>query len=249
MTNSNKRSYQRNNDSLRPIRIEPHYYDYAEGSCLVSFGNTQVICAATIEENVPPHLRNKGQGWVTAEYNMLPKSSKERIRRERDKVGGRTHEIQRLIGRSLRSVVNFQGWGERTLTLDCDVIRADGGTRTASITGAFVAMVLAFRTLKKNGKVSDTTLFPVKDFLSAVSIGIVNGNVLTDLDYSEDSAAETDMNIIMTGSGNFVEIQGTAEKDPFSQAALLDLLSMGKKACLELCHKQKEILGELSWKT
>jgi ribonuclease PH len=241
------RSYGRPAESLRPVKIEKNFYDYAEGSCLISFGNTQVICAATIEDNVPPHLRGKGQGWVTGEYNMLPRSSKERIRRERDRVGGRTHEIQRLIGRTLRSVVNFQGWGERTITLDCDVLKADGGTRTASITGAFVAMALAFKTLKRNSKISELTAFPVKDYLSAISVGIVKGQAVTDLDYIEDSSAETDMNIIMTGSGRFVEIQGTAEKEPFSQNELLKMLDLGRTACASLCEIQKEIIGTLEW--
>lgn len=247
MSSSISRSAGRSPTQTRAVSIQPHYYDYAEGSCLVAFGNTQVICAATIDENVPPHLRNKGLGWVTGEYSMLPKASKERIRREREKLGGRTHEIQRLIGRSLRSVVNNQGWGERTITLDCDVIRADGGTRTASITGAFVAMVLAFRTLKKTGKIPDTLAFPVRDFVSAISVGVVKGVCVSDLDYPEDSNADTDMNVVMTSNGNFIEVQGTAEKEPFSIEILQQLLSIARQSCLELCAHQKKAIGELSW--
>jgi len=229
------------------VKIEKNFYDYAEGSCLISFGNTQVLCAATVEDSSPPHLRGEGLGWITGEYNMLPRSSKDRIRRERDRVGGRTHEIQRLIGRTLRSVVNFQGWGERTITLDCDVLKADGGTRTASITGAFVALVLAFKTLKKNGKISESLAFPIKDYLSAISVGVVKGQPVTDLDYIEDSNADTDMNIVMTGAGRFVEVQGTAEKDPFSQNELLKMLDLGRLACMSLCEIQKEVVGELDW--
>jgi ribonuclease PH len=242
-----KRSNLRLPDSMRPIVIEPHYYDYAEGSCWISYGNTQVICAATIEDSPPPHLRGKGMGWVTGEYSMLPKASRDRIRRERSKVGGRTYEIQRLIGRALRSVVNPQGWGERTITIDCDVIRADGGTRTASITGAFVALVLAFRHLKKNARISQDLKFPVKDFISAVSVGIVSGVPVLDLDYVEDSSAETDMNLVMTALGEFVEIQGTAEKEPFTMDQFQELMALGKKGCENLCQMQRQVLGPLDW--
>ncbi len=241
------RDFNRNPADLRPIKIEPHFYDYAEGSCLVSFGNTQVICVATIEETVPPHLRGKGVAWVTGEYSMLPRSSPERIRRERDKVGGRTHEIQRLIGRSLRSIVSTSGWGERTLILDCDVLKADGGTRTASITGAFVALVLAMRKLKGKPKIQADLPFPVKDFLSAVSVGIVQGVPCLDLDYKEDSGADTDMNLVVTGSKKIVEIQGTAEKDPFSTNDFQKMLDLGLAGCEYLCQEQKKILGPLGW--
>lgn len=234
-------------DETRPISIELHYYDYAP-SCFVKFGKTEVICAATIDDQAPPHLRGSGRGWVTGEYGMLPKSSPERIKRERNHIGGRTHEIQRLIGRSLRSVVNMQGWGERSIQLDCDVVRADGGTRTASITGAFIALVLAFRSLKEKGKITDPTFpFPVQDYLSAISVGIVKGQPVLDLDYSEDSQADTDMNLIMTSKGKFVEIQGTAEKDPFSDEQLATLLALGRKGCTQLCEIQKDLLGRLDW--
>jgi ribonuclease PH len=242
-----QRSYSRLPESLRPVSIVPHYYDYAEGSCLISYGNTQVICAATIDDSAPPHLRGRGQGWVTGEYNMLPKASPERIRRERDKVGGRTHEIQRLIGRSLRTVVVPTGWGERSITLDCDVIRADGGTRTASITGAFVALVMAFRKLKSMNKIPESTPFPIKDYVAAVSVGMVKGEVVVDLDYSEDSTAETDMNLVMTSQGKIIEIQGTAEKEAFSREQFNKMLDLGQKACENLTAIQRQILGPLDW--
>lgn len=241
------RSGRAENES-RPVSIDLNFYDYAEGSCFIKFGKTEIICVATIDNNAPPHLRGTGRGWVTGEYGMLPRSSPERIRRERGNVSGRTQEIQRLIGRTLRSVVNMEGWGERTIQIDCDVVRADGGTRTASITGAFIALTQAFRYLKKEGYITDSKLkFPLKDYLSAVSVGIVDGKCLLDLEYIEDSKAETDMNLVMTASGNFVEIQGTAEKDPFSSDTLSDLLALGRKGCTELCTLQKKILGPLDW--
>lgn len=214
---------------------------------MVSYGNTQVLCVATVDESAPPHLRGKGVGWVTAEYNMLPRSSPERIRRERDKVGGRTHEIQRLVGRALRSVVDMNGWGERSILVDCDVIKADGGTRTASITGAFVALVMAMRKLKGRPKVNPDLAFPVRDFLSAVSVGVVQGVPCLDLDYVEDSTAHTDLNLVVTGSGKIVEIQGTAERDPFSTDDLGAMLKLGLDGCKTLASKQKEILGPLGW--
>ena len=241
------RSFSRLPNSMRPISLEPNYYDYAEGSCLIAYGNTQVLCVATVEDSPPPHLRGKGLGWVTGEYNMLPRSSPDRIRRERDRIGGRTHEIQRLIGRALRSVVNMQGWGERSIILDCDVLRADGGTRTASITGAFVALVLAFRKMRAVGKVSQSLKFPVSDFMSAVSVGLVGGVPVLDLDYVEDSSADTDMNLIMTSIGHIVEIQGTAEKTPFSPEEFSQMLELGKQGCQSLCAIQREILGPLDW--
>lgn len=242
------RHNQRPTDALRPVTMETKFYPYAEGSCLISFGGTQVLCVATIEENVPPHLRGKQKGWVTAEYNMLPRSSPDRIKRERDKVGGRTHEIQRLIGRTLRSVVSMEGWGERTVILDCDVLRADGGTRTASITGAFVAMVLAFRELKTKRKLPESLAFPVKEYVSAISVGVVDGTPVLDLDYSEDSTAETDMNLVMTSQKKIIEIQGTAEKDPFSKEQFDLMLDLAGKGCESLCNIQRQILGPLDWK-
>lgn len=237
----------RPHDSLRPITIEPNFYDNVEGSCLISFGKTQVLCTATIENSAPPHLRGKGQGWVTAEYAMLPRSSQDRIQRERKGAGGRTQEIQRLIGRALRSITNLQGWGERSIIVDCDVIRADGGTRTASITGAFIALALAFRHLKKNAKIDASLPFPLKDYLSAISVGIVNGQTVLDLDYPEDSNADTDMNLVMTAQSKIIEIQGTAEKDPFGEEAFAELLKLAKKGCAELCDIQRQILGPLDW--
>ncbi|HVJ65628.1 MAG TPA: ribonuclease PH [Bdellovibrionota bacterium] len=237
----------RPNDSLRPITIEPNFYDNVEGSCLISFGRTQVLCTATIENSAPPHLRGKGQGWVTAEYAMLPRSSADRIQRERKGAGGRTQEIQRLIGRALRSITNLHGWGERSIILDCDVLRADGGTRTASITGAFIALALAFRHLKKTAKIDANLPFPLKDYVSAISVGIVNGTSVLDLDYPEDSNAETDMNLVMTAGSKIIEIQGTAEKDPFGEEEFASLLALAKKGCNELCGIQRQILGPLDW--
>jgi ribonuclease PH len=242
-----KRSHGRTTDALRPVTIEPQFYEYADGSCLIAFGGTQVICAATIENTVPPHLRGSGKGWVTAEYSMLPKSSPDRIRREREKIGGRTHEIQRLIGRSLRCITTMEGWGERTIMIDCDVLRADGGTRTASITGAFIALVQAFRKMKKNGMVSQNLTFPVQDYLSAISVGIVQGEPCLDLDYPEDSTADTDMNIVLTGMGKIVEIQGTAEKQAFSKEEFSRLLALGEQGCQSLHGIQRQILGPLGW--
>ena len=245
MTN---RSENRTPDQKREIKVQLDYYDYAEGSCLIEFGRTKVLCAATVEENVPHHLRGKGKGWVTGEYNMLPKSSSDRIRRERSKVGGRTQEIQRLIGRALRSVVKTEWLGERTITLDCDVLQADGGTRTASITGAFIAMIQAIHSLQKRGKISDSFPFPVSNYVSAISAGIVKGTPVLDIDYKEDSNADTDMNFVMTEDGKMIEIQGTAEKEPFSEEEFGQLLSLGKKGCQELCMLQKELIGPLEWK-
>jgi ribonuclease PH len=243
-----QRSESRTPNDTRVIELRPNYYDYAEGSCLVRFGRTEVLCVATVDDSAPPHLRGKGQGWITGEYSMLPRSSPERIRRERERVGGRTHEIQRLIGRALRSVVKLQGWGERTITLDCDVLRADGGTRTAAVTGSFVAMVLAFRYLKKNNRIVDPHLaFPVKDFLSAISVGIVEGSPVCDLDYREDSRAETDMNLVMTASGGIVEVQGTAEKEPFTAEQFEAMLGLGRNACQKIAGIQKSVLGPLQW--
>jgi ribonuclease PH len=229
----------RKTDELRKLRITKKYLKSAEGSVLIEMGETKVICTATVDNSVPPFLRGRGTGWVTAEYAMLPRSSAQRIQRERSKVGGRTHEIQRLIGRSLRSVVDMAGLGERTVLIDCDVIQADGGTRTASITGAYIALVDALRHLKKEGLVKS---IPVRDFLAAVSVGIVDGKPMLDLCYSEDSSAEVDMNLVMTGRGGIVEVQGTAEGNPFTRAELGKLLALGEKGIRALVRKQKEIL-------
>ncbi|MBQ2113559.1 MAG: ribonuclease PH, partial [Selenomonadales bacterium] len=201
-------------DELRPVRITRNYLKYAEGSALIEVGNTRVLCAATIEERVPSFLKGSGEGWITAEYSLLPRSTQTRNQREsaKGKVTGRTHEIQRLIGRSLRSVVDLKALGERTIWIDCDVIQADGGTRTASITGAFMAMTDAIASIYKNDKP-----FPVKDFVAAVSVGIHENEPLLDLCYAEDSNAEVDMNFVITGSGKFVEIQGTGEERPFDK--------------------------------
>jgi ribonuclease PH len=243
-----ERSESRTHQQKRETRIETKFYDYTEGSCLVTFGRTKVLCVATVEENVPPHMRGKGQGWVTAEYSMLPRSSPERIRRERNNVGGRTQEIQRLIGRALRSVIKAEYIGERTVMLDCDVLQADGGTRTASVTGAFVALVQAIHHLAKINKISTTNPFPISDFVSAISVGMVKDQAVLDLDYKEDSSAETDMNLVMTKAGKIIEIQGTAERDPFSQEQLTSMLNLGQKGCLELCQLQESVLGPLQWR-
>ncbi len=227
-------------DELRKLRITRKYIKSAEGSVLIEMGDTKVICTATIDNAVPPFLKGRGTGWVTAEYAMLPRSSAQRIQRERSKGGGRTYEIQRLIGRSLRSVVDMAGLGERTVLIDCDVIQADGGTRTASITGAYIALVDGLRHLQKEGIV---TSIPVKDYLAAVSVGIVGGKPMLDLCYREDSVAEVDMNLVMTGRGKIVEVQGTAEGDPFTRAELGKLLALGGKGIRALVRRQKEVLG------
>jgi ribonuclease PH len=226
-------------DELRKLKITRNYIKSAEGSVLIQMGDTWVICTATVENSVPPFLRGKGTGWVTAEYAMLPRSSAQRIQRERAKIGGRTHEIQRLIGRALRSVVDMKALGERSVLIDCDVVQADGGTRTASITGAYIALVDALRHVKKQGTISNV---PVIDHLAAVSVGIVDSKPMLDLCYTEDSSAEVDMNLVMTGKGGIVEIQGTAEGEPFSKAALEKLLALGEKGIKALIKKQKELL-------
>jgi ribonuclease PH len=227
-------------DDLRRVKITRNYIKSAEGSVLIEMGDTKVICAATVENTVPPFLRGKGTGWVTAEYAMLPRSSAQRIQRERGKVGGRTYEIQRLIGRSLRSVVDMKALGERSVLIDCDVVQADGGTRTASITGAYVALVDALRHMKKQGMIESV---PVHDHLAAVSVGIVDGKPMLDLCYAEDSKAGVDMNLVMTGKGAIVEVQGTAEGEPFSKAELGKLLALGEKGIKALVRKQKEALA------
>ncbi|EIA19598.1 ribonuclease PH [Listeria fleischmannii] len=233
----------RNKEELREINIEKNYIIHPEGSVLISAGNTKVICNASIEEKVPPFMRGEGKGWISAEYAMLPRATGTRNIREssKGKVSGRTMEIQRLIGRALRAVVDLNALGERTIWLDCDVIQADGGTRTASITGAFIAMTLAIYELHKE-KSFDS--FPIQDFLAATSVGILEeGGAVLDLNYVEDSAANVDMNIIMTGSGRFVELQGTGEEATFSDEELTELLQLGKKGIQELIQKQEEELG------
>lgn len=234
----------RKENTLRPLKITRNFLKDVEGAVLIEMGDTKVICTATLENRVPPFLRDKKTGWITAEYAMLPRSSKDRISREssRGKVGGRTHEIQRLIGRSLRAVVDMAALGERTLWIDCDVIQADGGTRTASITGAFIAMVDAIRYHQKEGKLKK---FPVKDYLAAISVGKVADNLLLDLNYSEDVQAEVDMNIVMTGQGKYIEVQGTAEGEPFEKAELDGLLELASNGIRELIAEQKNLLGEL----
>jgi ribonuclease PH len=233
----------RNYDELRRVEIIRDYIKPAEGSVLISIGDTRVICTATVEEKVPPFLRNSGKGWITAEYSMLPRATGVRTIREssKGKVTGRTMEIQRLIGRALRSVVDLKKLGERTLWIDCDVIQADGGTRTTSITGAFVAMVDALIPLYKKQVLKR---FPVKDFLAATSVGVVGDKTCLDLCYEEDSTAVVDMNVIMTGKGRYVEIQGTGEENPFSPEQLQEMLFFAKKGIGELTVIQKQLLGD-----
>jgi len=225
-------------DQLRKLNITRNYLKFAEGSCLIEMGNTKVICSASVEEMVPMFLKNTGQGWVTAEYGMLPRSCKSRIQRNKD--SGRTYEIQRLVGRSLRSVTDMNRLGgERTIWIDCDVIQGDGGTRTASITGSFIALADALNKLKRDKVIS---AIPLRDFVAATSVGVVGGQVMLDLAYEEDSRAEVDMNIVMTGSGEFIEIQGTAERKPFSGEQMNALMDIGKKGIQELVAYQRKIL-------
>lgn len=224
-------------DKLRKVTITRNYLRYPEGSCLIEVGNTKVICTATVEETVPPFLKNSGTGWVTAEYGMLPRSCDKRIQRGKD--SGRTYEIQRLVGRCLRTVTNMKQIGERTIWLDCDVIQGDGGTRTASITGSFVALADALIKLKKNGVIP---LVPLSDFVAATSVGVVAGQAALDLCYEEDSKAEVDMNVVMTGSGKFIEIQGTAERQPFNKETMDALLGLAQKGIKELIEVQKNML-------
>ncbi|AEG59208.1 ribonuclease PH [Desulforamulus ruminis] len=238
-----KRVDGRNSGQIRPVQMTTHYNKYAEGSVLIEIGDTRVICTATIEEKVPPFLRGAGKGWVTAEYAMLPRATGTRTVREsaKGKLGGRTMEIQRLIGRALRSVVDLEQLGERMLTLDCDVIQADGGTRTASITGAYVAMILALNKLVDQGMLEK---IPVRDFIAATSVGMVDGMPVLDLCYTEDSAAEVDMNVVMTGSGRFVELQGTGEEATFSREDMNLLLDLATAGIEELIYLQKQVLGQ-----
>jgi ribonuclease PH len=231
----------RRHDELRPVRLTRNYTKHAEGSVLVEFGDTRVICTASVDEKVPPFLKGKGQGWVTAEYGMLPRATNTRSDREaaRGKQSGRTQEIQRLIGRSLRSVFDMTALGERTLQVDCDVIQADGGTRTASITGGFVAAYDAVRWLRERGMIEN---LPVLDFVAAVSVGVFQGVPLLDLDYVEDSTCETDMNVVMTGNGGFVEVQGTAEGKPFTREQMDQLLELARHGINSLFAAQKNAL-------
>ena len=230
-------------NELRSVKITPGFLAYAEGSVLIEMGNTRVICAASLEERVPPFLRNTGQGWLTAEYAMLPRSTQTRTARETGRGGasGRTHEIQRLIGRSLRAVADMKALGERTLTIDCDVLQADGGTRTAAITGAYVAFAIAGRRLLKSGKISRSV---VLNQVAAVSVGIVDKVPLLDLKYDEDSRAEVDMNVVCTGDGRFIEVQGTAEREPFSREQMDELLALATRGIDVLVDIQKSVIAE-----
>jgi ribonuclease PH len=237
-----ERSAGRLANALRPVTLQRGYTRHAEGSVLVSFGDTKVLCTASVEEKVPPHKRGSGEGWVTAEYGMLPRSTNTRNDREaaRGKQSGRTQEIQRLIGRSLRTVFDLGALGERSILIDCDVLQADGGTRTAAITGAFVAAHDAVNWLLGQGRIGKT---PIRDFVAAVSVGVVQGVPLLDLEYTEDSACDTDMNVVMTGAGGFVEVQGTAEGAPFSRAEMDKLLALAEKGIRELNAAQRKALG------
>ena len=236
------RPSQRQPDQLRAIRITRHYTKHAEGSVLIECGDTKVICTASVEEKIPPHKKGTGEGWVTAEYGMLPRSTGSRMAREaaKGKQSGRTQEIQRLIGRSLRSVVDLKKLGERTIQVDCDVIQADGGTRTAGITGAFVALHDAITGLRGKGLIKET---PLLDFVAAISVGIYQGIPVLDLDYDEDSSCDTDMNVVMTGAGNFVEVQGTAEGHAFTRAEMNALVDLAQGGIAELVGKQRLALS------
>lgn len=228
-------------NELRKVKVTKDYIKYAEGSCLIEFGDTKVIATATLENSVPPFLKGKGTGWVSAEYGMIPRSCRTRVQREasRGRLGGRTQEIQRLIGRSMRTVVDMPALSERTIWLDCDVIQADGGTRCASITGSFIALVMALDRMRKEGLINS---IHVSDYVAAVSVGMSGGTPILDLDYDEDSTAEVDMNIIMTASGKFIEVQGTAEREPFSKEDLDSLIALGKKGIDSLVAMQKRAL-------
>ena len=235
------RNNKRKHDEMRTVRIQPNFIEFAEGSCLFEIGNTKVICTASVEEGVPPFLRGKGKGWITSEYGLLPRSCKTRVSREssKGKQSGRTHEIQRLVGRSLRSVVDMRLLGERTIWIDCDVIQADGGTRCASITGSFIALCLALGWMKNKGLIKEVN---IKHFVAAISAGVHNGKILLDLDYSEDSTADVDMNLVMTDRGNFIEVQGTAEGQSFSAEEMDSLVKVGQKGIFELIEKQRAVL-------
>lgn len=239
------RSNGRNNDQLRTMNITTNVNKYAEGSVYIEMGDTKILCTATVDEKVPPFLKGQGKGWVTAEYSMLPRATHSRNQREanRGKLTGRTMEIQRLIARALRSVVNLHALGERTITLDCDVIQADGGTRTTSITGSFVALCIAVNKIAQQHKLP---VFPITDYLASVSVGVVGGRTLLDLNYEEDSKAKVDMNLVMTGSGQFVELQGTGEESPFSRQELDALLQIGEQGIRDIIAYQQEILGPIA---
>ncbi len=229
-------------DQLRSIKITPHVSEYAEGSCLVEFGRTKVLCTATYEPKAPQWLLGSGSGWVTAEYGMLPRSTHTRIKREKSMTGGRTQEIARLIGRSLRAGVNLKAIGERQIIVDCDVLNADGGTRTASVTGGFVALAFA---LKKLQEVSEIKSMPITNYVSAISVGLQDSNILLDLNYDEDSAIGTDMNFVMTDAGHFVEVQGTAEHTPFTRDQLFSMMDVAQKGCQELFQHQEKVIGSI----
>jgi len=242
MTGTAKRPSGRSADEMRAVSLEPGFAKYAEGSCLVKFGDTHVLCTASVDDRVPPFLRNSGSGWVTAEYGMLPRSTHTRTDREaaRGKQSGRTQEIQRLIGRSLRAVTDLKALGERQIKIDCDVLQADGGTRTASITGSFVALHLALQKLVKLGALKE---IPLTDHVAAISCGIYKGMPVLDLDYPEDSNAEADANFVLTGTAGIVEIQATAEEEPFEDAAFTDMLRLARKGIGELVDLQKAAIG------
>lgn len=235
----------RRRDQIRPVKVTRNFTKHAEGSVLIEMGDTKVICTASIEEKVPPFLKGKGTGWVTAEYAMLPRATHDRSPREsvKGKQGGRTLEIQRLVGRALRAVIDTNRLGERTIWIDCDVIQADGGTRTASITGSFIALADAVSVLKKRELVK---VNPLTDYLAAISIGKVGGHVMVDLAYEEDSHAEVDLNLVMTGAGQYVEVQGTAERTPFNKKDMDEFLDLGWRAISELVDLQKSLIGALS---
>ena len=239
-----KRKDGRTNDKLRKIIVKKDYIKFAEGSCLIELGNTKVVCTASIEESVPGFLRDSGTGWITAEYGMIPRSCKSRVIREssKGKKSGRTYEIQRLIGRSLRTGVDLKELGERTIWIDCDVIQADGGTRTASISGSFIALCLALKKLKKDGLLDKV---PLKDYVGATSVGIIDGEPILDLTYDEDSSADVDMNVVMTQKGKFIEIQGTAEKIPFDKKQLNGLIELATKGIKQIIRAQKSSIGAL----
>ncbi len=238
MTN-HRRSFDRTAQDLRPVTMEVGVNRYAEGSCLVSLGHTKVLCTASVEKGVPQFMKGRGEGWITAEYAMLPRATHDRSKRDRERVNGRTIEIQRLIGRSLRAAVDFKKLGEQTIILDCDVLQADGGTRCASITGAYVALAIATRKMLGRGELS---VNPLIDSIAAVSVGMRGGMHLLDLDYEEDSSCDVDMNVIMTGKGKFVEVQGTAERNPFEQADLDAMLKLGSQGLARLAEAQREAI-------
>ena len=229
----------RNTDALRPVQVTRNFTKHAEGSVLIACGDTKVLCTASVEEKVPPFLRGAGKGWVTAEYSMLPRATRERVAREsaKGRIGGRTHEIQRLIGRSLRAAVDLQALGERTIWVDCDVLQADGGTRTASITGACLAVADAVQHLRAAGRLQNN---PLRDWVAAVSVGVYQGQAVLDLDYAEDSNADVDMNVVMTGAGAFVEVQGTAEGAVFSAEQMAEMLALARKGIAQLVARQHQ---------